>query len=73
MGTVRPLDYMDMSPGNRAPEETLSKLVEDRLGFTVDPDALRKFILNDWRRVSTLAHAIHDKGIASYRGGGGDA
>lgn len=43
------------------PEETLSLLVESRLGVAVDPSALREFILSDWRRVSTLAHRIMTK------------
>lgn len=46
------------------PEETLSLLVESRLGVAVDPAELREFIFNNWHRVSTLAHRIHDKGIA---------
>lgn len=63
MGNTRinPERYEDWM---RPPEETLSLLVESRLGVAVDPSALREFILSDWRRVSTLAHRIHDKGIA---------
>lgn len=64
--TINPDRYRD-EDWKRPPEETLSLLVESRLGVAVDPAALREFIFNNWHRVSTLAHRIHDIRRASIQ------
>lgn len=45
------------------PEVSLAREFEKNLGLsagTMDPVALRLFLLHRWSRVTVLAHAIHD-------------
>ena len=47
------------------PEVSLARELERNLGLasgTMDPVALRLFLLHRWSRVTVLAHAIHDAG-----------
>jgi hypothetical protein len=43
----------------------LARLIERGMGFVpgrIDPDALRIFIESEWKRLTVLAHAIHEGG-----------
>lgn len=42
----------------------LAEMMSDKLGVALEPADLRDFILNNFSRVSTLAHAIHDDAAA---------
>lgn len=43
----------------RRPEEQLAVHLAENFGATVDPEALRKFIAENWTTLSRLAHEIH--------------
>lgn len=45
----------------RNPHETLSALVGVKLSIKVDANDMRRFVLENWVRLSVLAHAIHEQ------------
>lgn len=50
----------DPIPDKRSPEEEFSELIHRVLGAYCTPQELRMFIRTYWRRVSALAHEIHE-------------
>lgn len=45
------------------PEVLLAQHVEECLGVHVEPDALLKFVTENWMTVQTLAHRIHNSHV----------
>lgn len=43
-----------------APEVLLAHTMKSKLGVDIDPSELCRFICENWHRVQTLAHKIHD-------------
>lgn len=43
-----------------APERKMVELMANDLGVTIEPKAMRLFLLHRWRLVSLYSHAIHD-------------
>lgn len=57
--------------GNYTPEhephKSLSKLIERETGLEIDPYLLRLFVKANWKRISTLGHAIHGPEAKDYQ------